>query len=82
MTVTMGNDAFTTVLTTATTEMTGMAGDYAATTGRFCCPHSAIVTNIRAIVTAMAVVDVGHRRHRPSSRPFLLLMYVRQRRSR
>ncbi len=82
MTVTMGNDASATVLTTATTGMAGMAGDYAATTGQFCCLHLAIVVNVRAIVMAVAVVDVGHRQHRPLSWPFMLLTYVGQCRGR
>ncbi len=79
MTVTMGNNASATVLTTATTGTTGTAGDYAATTGHFCCLHWAIVVDVRAIVTAIAVVDVGHCQHRPSSWPFLLSTYIGQR---
>jgi hypothetical protein len=59
--VTLGNDASATMLTTAATGTTGTAGDYAATTGRFCRLHSAIVVDLRAIVTAVAIVDVGHR---------------------
>ena len=63
----MGDDASATV-TTATTRTTGTAGDYAATTGRFCCLHSAIVVNVRAIVAAATIfVDVNVRR--PTSRP-------------
>ncbi len=50
----MGNDASATV-TTATTGMTGTAGDYAATTGRFRHLHSAIVLNVRAIVAAATI---------------------------
>ncbi len=50
----MGNDASATVMT-ATTGTTGTAGDYAATTGRFCRPHSAIVVNVRAIVAAATI---------------------------
>jgi hypothetical protein len=59
--VMMGNDASATMLTTATTGTTGMAGDYTATTGRFCRLHLAIVVDLRAIVMAIAIVDTGHR---------------------
>ncbi len=66
-TVTMGNDASATVMT-ATTGTTGTAGDYAATTGRFCCLHFAIVVNVRAIVAAATIfVDADVRR--PTSWP-------------
>ncbi len=50
----MGNDASATV-TTATTGATGSAGDYAATTGRFCRLHLAIVVDVRAIVAAATI---------------------------
>ncbi len=64
MTVTMGNDASATVMT-ATTGTTGTAGDYAATTGRFCHLHSAIVVDVRAIVAAATIfVDADVRRPR------------------
>ncbi len=63
----MGNDTSTTV-TTATTGTTGTAGDYAATTGHFCCLHLAIVVDVRAIVAAATIfVDANVRR--PTSRP-------------
>ncbi len=63
----MGNDASAPVMT-ATTGMTGTAGDYAATTGRFCRLHSAIVINVRAIVAAVAIfVDTDVLR--PTLRP-------------
>ena len=63
----MGNDTSATV-TTATTGMTGLAGDYAATTGRFCCLHSAIVVDVRAIVAAATIfVDADVRQ--PTLRP-------------
>ncbi len=64
--VTMGNDASAT-MTTATTGTTGTAGHYAATTGRFCCLHLAIVVNVRAIVAAATIfVDADVRQ--PTSR--------------
>ena len=63
----MGNDASATVMT-ATTGTTGTAGDYAATTGRFCRLHSAIVVDVRAIVAA-ATIFVDANIHRPTSRP-------------
>jgi hypothetical protein len=50
----MGNDASATV-TTATTGTIGTAEDYAATTGRFCRLHSAIVVDVRAIVAAAMI---------------------------
>ncbi len=57
----MGNDASATV-TTATTRTTGTAGDYAATTGRFCRLHLAIVVDVRAIIAAaMIFVDANVR---------------------
>jgi hypothetical protein len=65
--VMMGNDASATV-TTATTGTTGMAGDYAATTGHFCCLHLAIVVNVRAIVAA-ATFFVNANLHWPMSWP-------------
>ncbi len=59
--VTMGNDASAT-MTTATTGTIGTAGDYAATTGRFPCLHSAIVVNVRAIIAAVTIfVDANVR---------------------
>ncbi len=67
MTVTMGNDTSTTV-TTATTGTTGTEGDYAATTGRFCRLHSAIVIDVRAIVAA-ATIFVNANIRRPTLRP-------------
>jgi hypothetical protein len=63
----MGNDTSPTV-TTATTGMTGTAGDYAATTGRFCCLHLAIVIDIRAIVAA-ATIFINANVRRPTSQP-------------
>jgi hypothetical protein len=65
----MGNDASATVRT-ATTGKTGTAGDYAATTGRFCCLHLAIVVDVRAIIAAATIfVDANVRR--PTSRPMI-----------
>ncbi len=63
----MGNDASATVMT-ATTRTTGTAGDYAATTGRFCRLHSAIVVNTRGIVAA-AMIFVNANVRRPTSSP-------------
>jgi hypothetical protein len=65
MTVTMGNDASTTVLTSATTGTAGTAGDYAATTGRF------VVYIWQSLSTSgplswlspllmLAIVNIGH----------------------
>jgi len=63
----MGKDASATV-TTATTGMTGTAGDYAATTGHFHHLHSAIVVDVRAIVAA-ATIFFDANVCRPTSRP-------------
>ncbi len=63
----MGNDASATV-TTATTGTTGTAGDFAATTGCFCCLHSAIVVDVRAIVAATTIFVNANVRW-PTSRP-------------
>jgi hypothetical protein len=63
----MGNDTSAPV-TIETTGTTGMAGDYAATTGRFHRLHLAIVVNIRAIVVAMTIF-VNADVRRPTLRP-------------